>query len=173
MIEIWKAIVGYPHYEVSNIGRVRSTRTGKTRILRLTKKQDKNRPCPIYLIASLITPTGDKKKKRVHRLVLEAFVGPAPSDKPHGCHIDGNSMNNWLPNLKWASAVSNEADKELHGTKLFGTAIHNAKLNPAKVRRIRKAYAAGTSVRKLAYSLSVNVVTVRDVIKGRTWAHVK
>jgi hypothetical protein len=172
MIEIWKAIVGYPHYEVSNIGRVRSSKTGKLRILKLTRKQDKDRPCPVYLIASLIDPTGAKKKKRVHRLVLEAFVGPAPSDKPHGCHIDGNSMNNWLANLKWASAVSNEADKELHGTKLFGTAVHNAKLNPAKVRRIRKAHAAGTSTRKLAQSLDVNVVTVRDVINSKTWSWV-
>lgn len=172
MKEIWKAIIGFPNYEVSNIGRVRSSKSGKLRVLKLSKKQDKDRPCPVYMVASLISPTGDRKKKRVHRLVLEAFVGPAPFDKPHGCHIDGNSTNNWLPNLKWSSAVSNEADKELHGTKLFGTAVHNAKLNPAKVRRIRKARSAGASVRQLAYALGVNVVTIRDVINGKTWKHV-
>lgn len=173
MIEIWKAIVGYPHYEVSNIGRVRSSKSGKLKLLKPAEKRDRHRKKPTYLRVCLRSPTGETKNKRIHRLVLEAFVGPAPSGKPYGCHIDGNSMNNWLPNLKWASAVSNEADKELHGTKLIGTSIANSKLNPAAVRRIRRSNTADPTVfKKLMSDLGVARSTILDVLKGRTWSHI-
>lgn len=173
MIEEWKAIIGYPAYEVSNIGRVRSTRSGKPKILKAAEKKDKHRKKPVYLRVALKCPLGIVKNKRIHRLVLEAFVGPAPSGKPYGCHIDGNSMNNWLANLKWGSALANEADKELHGTKLIGTAVANAKLTPAKVRQIRKAKTSDPKVFKaLMARLGVARSTILDVLKGRTWSHV-
>lgn len=173
MKEIWKAIVGYPHYEVSNIGRVRSSKSGKLKLLKQAEKKDKHRKKPVYLRVSLRSPTGEAKNKRIHRLVLEAFVGPAPSDKPYGCHIDGNSMNNWLLNLKWDSAKNNEADKDEHGTKLIGTAVANSKLNPAAVRRIRRSNTADSAVfKKLMSDLGVARSTILDVIKGRTWSHI-
>jgi hypothetical protein len=51
----------------------------------------------------------------VHRLVLEAFVGPCP----RGCecrHIDGNPANNRIGNLAWGSRHQNQADSVRHGT---------------------------------------------------------
>lgn len=53
-----------------------------------------------------------------------------------------------------------------------GSGHYGAKLDEEKVWviRIRSAYGAG--VRDLAVMLGVNVETVRDVLRGRTWKHV-
>lgn len=59
----------------------------------------------------------DKKRhpKLVHRLVLEAFVGPCPEGK-EGAHINGIPGDNRLSNLKWATHKENETHKIEHGT---------------------------------------------------------
>jgi hypothetical protein len=51
---------------------------------------------------------------RVHRLVLEAFVGPCPPG--HECrHLDGNPANNQLSNVVWGTPAQNAADRRRHG----------------------------------------------------------
>lgn len=174
--EIWKPVPGYEDYEVSQYGRIRSLKCGKVRVLKQTKKK----PCrkgskTVYLRVALTDRVGKIKQMRVHRAVLLAFMGPPPSEKHVASHIDGNSMNNWLLNLKWATQYENEADKELHGTKLIGTSVPNAKLHPAAVRRIRRLHASGWSavvLKKLMSDLGVSRTTIRDVIRGRTWSHI-
>ena len=49
----------------------------------------------------------------VHRLVLEAFVGPMP-EAMETRHLDGNPANNCLDNLRYGTRAENEADKRLH-----------------------------------------------------------
>ncbi|UOE45960.1 NUMOD4 motif-containing HNH endonuclease [Agromyces larvae] len=58
---------------------------------------------------------GNQKPALVHRLVLEAFVGPAP-EGTEGCHNDGNPANNRLENLRWDTPSANHRDKREHGT---------------------------------------------------------
>ncbi|MGH8035083.1 MAG: HNH endonuclease signature motif containing protein, partial [Lysobacterales bacterium] len=53
--------------------------------------------------------------RKVHRLVLEAFVGPCP-DGMVGCHNDGDTRNNRLSNRRWDTPGSNNRDKQVHGT---------------------------------------------------------
>ena len=46
----------------------------------------------------------------VHRLVLEAFVGPCPEGME--CrHLEGDTANNALSNLAWGTPQENAADK--------------------------------------------------------------
>jgi hypothetical protein len=55
------------------------------------------------------------KTRRVHEIILLAFVGP----KPPGLecrHLDGNPANCALSNLAWGTHLENEADKARHGT---------------------------------------------------------
>lgn len=47
------------------------------------------------------------KLYRVHRLVLETFVGFAPKDRPEVDHIDRNPSNNHVSNLRWVSRTEN------------------------------------------------------------------
>lgn len=47
------------------------------------------------------------KLYRVHRLVLETFVGFAPDGKTEVDHIDRNPANNHVSNLRWVSRTEN------------------------------------------------------------------
>lgn len=68
-----------------------------------------------YLRAKL---TRDAKSKliMVHRLVLEAFVGPCP-DGLEGCHGNGIPDDNRLDNLRWDTHESNMADRDQTGQR--------------------------------------------------------
>src|SRR3546814_19306228 len=62
---------------------------------------------------------GQRKNFEVHRLVCEAFHGPAP-DGQQAAHKDGVRTNCYASNLRWATPASNTADKYGHGTILRG-----------------------------------------------------
>lgn len=54
------------------------------------------------------------KNKYIHRLVLEAFVGPCP-DGMKALHADGNKTNNNVKNLRWGTSAENNLDIVKHG----------------------------------------------------------
>ena len=47
------------------------------------------------------------KVYKVHRMVCEAFHGPAPAGAPVCMHLDENSANNRPDNLKWGTQKEN------------------------------------------------------------------
>lgn len=53
----------------------------------------------------------------VHRLVCEAFHGPAPEDKPWALHRNGQAGDNRPENLYWGNAQDNVDDMIRHGTQ--------------------------------------------------------
>jgi hypothetical protein len=95
MIEVWMDIEGYKDlYQISNLGRVKSLdyhRTGKERILKLSKNKDN------YLVVSL---HANKKPKSylVHRLVAQAFI-PNPDNLPEINHKSEIKSQNYV----WAN----------------------------------------------------------------------
>ena len=101
MEELWKPIAEFNGvYEVSNLGRVRSieryinTRTYPAQIM---KPFIGNNDCLMVHLRD-----GKKQYRRsVAKLVLTAFVGPAPKGSKQIRHIDGNTHNNVLHNLEW------------------------------------------------------------------------
>lgn len=99
--EIWKDVVGYEGlYEVSNLGKVRSVsrgnRKGRVRVLYQSGR---------YLDV-VLSKEGKHKTHDVHRLVAMAFI-PNPNNKAQIDHIDGNSINNNVTNLRWATPKEN------------------------------------------------------------------
>ncbi len=101
-METWKPIKGYPNYEVSDLGRVRSLNwhnEGYTKCLYL-KKHPRG-----YHQVELINQNG-KKMVLVHRLVAEAFI-PNPENKPQINHIDEDKQNNAVSNLEWCTRQQN------------------------------------------------------------------
>ena len=98
MSEIWKTIsVSYYYksdkintiWEVSNLGNLK--RNG---VLIEPKPLNVN---PNYLVCS---------RGLVHRLVAKAFI-PNPGNKPCIDHIDGNTRNNNVSNLRWVTYKEN------------------------------------------------------------------
>jgi hypothetical protein len=102
--ERWKPVVGFERFEVSNEGRVRSP---SGRILNARTSTGN------YHVVTF-NINGRKETRRIHRVVLEAFVGPAP-EGTFGCHIDGNPANNRLSNLRWDTQANNLRDVVGHG----------------------------------------------------------
>lgn len=104
MEEIWKEVVGYDGYMVSNIGNVKSLnyrRTGKERMMkiRLGKRG--------YLRVGLLNKeTGKQDTLTIHRLVAMAFI-PNPDNLPQVNHIDENKLNNNVENLEWMTQAQN------------------------------------------------------------------
>jgi len=102
--------------------------------------------------------------RKVHRLVLEAFIGPAP-DGMQGCHNDGNPSNCELGNLRWDTIVGNHADKWVHGTQTHGGSHCWAKLSDEDVGTVRSEYASGVATKHLAKRFNVDVSTIRRLVK--------
>ena len=108
--------------------------------------------------------------KKVHQLVLLAFVGPKPA-KMESCHNDGVYQNNFLTNLRWDTALSNQADRVLHGTDHRGEKHKNAKLTELDVREIRRAYAAQEgSYSTLGKKYNVHRMTIAQAVTRQSWA---
>lgn len=162
--EVWRQVPRWPSYWISSRGRVRSHARRVPRIMNPSTN-------PTGYLYVTVRHQGVQKQRFVHRLVLNAFVGPCP----HGmqaCHGDGDRTNNMLENLRWASAKTNAADRERHGHTKRGSCHGNAKLDEAKVRHIRQLYAAGESAEELAERFNVRPLAVRRAVKRITWKHV-
>lgn len=118
--ERWLPVVGYEgFYEVSDHGRVRSVdRTVKFRdgrVFSYTSQLRSQTPqVPYGHMAVGLKRKGKRRTVRVHRLVLEAFVGPCPPGM-EGCHNDGNPANNHVSNLRWDTSSANKQDVLRHG----------------------------------------------------------
>jgi hypothetical protein len=170
---IWRPVVGFEGlYSVSNLGDVRSeprtcaTKAGGTRpvvacLLRPTLGT-RGYPCVTLFI------NGKRHYKRVHLLVLEAFIGPQPAGT-EGAHNDGNPLNCEAANLRWDTHQGNVADKERHGTLRRGNAHARSKLSEEQVRAIRQDQRL---LREIAAEHRVSVSCISDVQRGRVWRHV-
>lgn len=108
----------------------------------------------------------------VHRLVIEAFVGPPPSDKHMVAHGNGIPSDNRLENLRWATGAENSADAKAHGTAPRGERHGMAKLTPYQVRLIRLLRRDGWQVESVAQHFGIAKSTVSEIARGDRWASV-
>ena len=176
-IERWKPIPGFSGYEVSAYGRVRTYRpaNGRGAFLEtpreLIPRRIKNKP---YLRVTLTDQSGKQVTRKVHRLVLETFVGPPPSHAHQTRHLDGDHVNNALDNLVWGTAQENSEDRIAHGTQLRGTQINTSVLSETQVAHIKAAIPVWKRglTSKFAREFNVSRSTVDGVRNLKTWRHV-
>lgn len=170
-VEEWRAIPGFECYEVSNKGRVRNwryrcrweprTRTrSEPRIINGWRQKG-------YLYVSL-----DGVKRRVHHVVLEAFIGPCP-DGMVGCHNNGNPGDASLENLRWDTGRANQADRIVHGTDCRGEKCPNSVLVSSEVARIKRRIIAGEMLSHLAKEHCVTIQAISQIKRGFNWAHIE
>ncbi len=160
--EKWLPIHGWPAYEVSDHGRVRSfnktgttsypeCRAAKARILRLSLCRTAKYP------RVTLSAGGFREKIRVHKLVTDAFLGARP-DHLEVRHIDGDRNNNRLSNLEYGTHKKNGEDMVRHGHTRRTLSVYDCK-------QIRKQYAAGWLQQELADEFAVGQTTISRVTR--------
>lgn len=176
MEERWLPVTGYEGlYEVSDHGRVRAldrrirtwygTRHSAGRVLK-AKTDPKG-----YQSVQLQDSEGGRAicHALVHRLVLEAFVGPPP-ERTESRHLDGKPPNCRLDNLAWGTHTANMRDQYGHGTRIAG---ERHPLNKLTDEMCRYILSSPKSCNAIARELGVWNTAVWKVRKGETHTHIE
>lgn len=149
MEEVWKDIDGFPSYQVSDLGRVRNKNT-----LHIKAAQTDNDG---YLKVTLVKVDGGTKcckRKTVHRLVAEAFLGgPHPDFQVN--HINGVKDDNKVSNLEWVTGSENV--KHAYNTKLRKPSGGRGKIRLVRVVETGKIYENLHECAKAIHSDSGNI----------------
>lgn len=165
-MEEWRAIRGFPAYEVSDLGRVRrvKTQTGKplNRVLRTPPQSNGYARVSLSVQNHIVS-------RMVHVLVAEAFFGPRPENMVID-HVNGVRVDNRRENLEYVTHVENVRRGwrlELDGCR----PSRRRKLVENDVREIRRLYAAGGWSQR-ALARRYNVATVEGILNGKKWKQV-
>jgi len=171
MSEKWRQAVNYEGwYDVSDLGRIRRMKAanGATvgKILTLLAN---NRG---YWYTQL-SKNGKVRKHLIHRLVMEAFVGPCP-DKIQVNHKDGDKTNIRLDNLEYMT----QSENMVHGrgmglfTPIRGEDRWNSILTEENVHEIRRLVGKETP-KAIAARFGVGRGLIYNIIHGKRWAWLK
>lgn len=159
---VWAVVRDWPGYEVSARGNVKGPRF-------MLVPVDAGSG---YLVVSL-GRGGTFSNVRVNRLVAQTFLGDPPFEGALVAHNDGNKANNVVTNLRWASALENQADRVRHGTHLCGSAMKHAKLKECDIPTIRMRAKSGENYAEIAADFGVSVSTISLIRRGTIWRHVE
>jgi hypothetical protein len=164
MSEVWKAIPNFGGlYQVSDLGRVRSLSKFARRDGILSQHN-----CSGYLRVSLYRPKEDRPKLYlVHRLVLSTFIGACP-DGMEALHINGDSGNNHLSNLRWATRSENVKDILAHGR--FREAMDRRRALTDEEASFVRANSKHIKQNDLASMFGVHRDTIRRIQSGERYA---
>ena len=169
----WRTIPGWPDYEVSNRGEVRSWKPLRNCAPRpteprlLSQKHDKDG----YVRYSLYDYERGYWHTSAHVLVCLAFHGQKPSTNHVVRHLDGNRQNNYWKNVCWGTPAENSADSKHHETWVHGERVNTCKLTEAQVKEILsrpdETHAA------LAEEYGVTTGAIWHIRDRRTWKHLQ
>lgn len=177
--EIWKSVVGQEaQFEVSNLGGVRSLdrTTWRRPSRRHPDPQGWLQRWPGKVLKPCPTSTGHlqvkirQESRLVHRLVLEAFVGPCP-DGMEGLHRDDIPAHNWLENLRWGTRSDNLNDAVRNGRHPLGEGHHWTTITEAQALAVKRL--PNLSGREVACRTGVKRQTVYDIRAGKSWRWLK
>lgn len=161
--EQWLPVVGFEGiYEVSNLGSVKSVRTGKLM---------KPHALPGRYPHTTLSRNGHETSAYIHDLVAEAFIGHKPSGSEVN-HINLDKRDNRLENLEYCTCQENTQHAIEHGAiDKRGEAHHGAKLTEAIVASIRSRLASGEKAKTLSEEYGVGVLQIRRIESGQRWRH--
>lgn len=175
--EIWKDIDGYPGYQVSNMGRVKS-------LVKAYRREDiilKGSPNTTgYILVQLYPEPRKRKSLLVHRLVMMTFQPNPVMDELEVNHKDLDTTNNKMSNLEWVTEKENKAHyvasdkfKTIKREMVCGEDQHLSKLTEQQVLEIRAIHKLNQyeSIKGLLEIYGISRSAFRDIVKGRTWKH--
>lgn len=176
-----KDIPGFPGYQIDTEGIIYSSLIVGSRPLKYSNNWRTISPSKSkrgYLQIRLRDKDGVIRKRYVHQLVLESFVGP----RPYGydtCHYpDCDKTNNRLSNLRYDNHKDNMKDMIKHGNagKCKGTKNGMSKLKESDVIEIKNIL-KNKVVHKQSYAsiarlFNVDQSLISLIDKEKIWKHV-
>lgn len=175
--EVWKPVLNYPNYLVSNFGRVASRWKSDYRCrsacdrgtVRLLKYAYLGRWAKKY---PAVTLSHERQRKTlfVHVLVLEAFVSPRPAGLL-GLHRDDNPDNTRLDNLYWGTERDNWGDRERNGLVARGSRNGKSKLTEDQVLEIKRLIQVASPRQSIARQFGVSPGCIDSIKRGDTWSY--
>lgn len=171
----FRTIDRFPGYRFGSDGSIWSAlERGEHRKMRVGQGWKKLKPTigsRGYLVIDIRSISGTKKQCLVHRLILEAFFGPAPKSGMEACHFpDIDRTNNAITNLRWGTRSENHHDKWIHGTMPHGSLHVSHKLSETEVLEIRKLYSRGIRQVDLARQFGVGQTQISNVVTRKSWS---
>lgn len=146
--------------DISDLGKVRSSSTLGARKLHFDG----------FGYPSIsIRKAGKSKTVRIHRLVLEFFIGVAPLGT-EACHTNGIKTDNRASNLRWDTRRANLKDRAAHGKVRVGENHPMAKLRSADIAEIRNLCDTGMTQRAIGERFGVSQSMISNVVRGINWS---
>lgn len=183
MTEEWRSVAGWPAYEISSHGNVRSIarkvlRRDGTHQCFASRMLKRSKNTSGYLVVHLRDEAnGRSVSARVHRLVATAFLS-SDAERTEVNHKDGNKLNPLVSNLEWATPRENRKHAWAIGLRdrsdlpiKSGVSNWAAKLSDQIVMDARQRHSCGVSMRQMAREYGVDSKSMRNAIKGITWRH--
>ncbi len=176
--EEWRPVVGYEGwYSVSCLGRVRRDRASNMTDAGYIMKPSLKKHGYLQVILS---KDSQQKTFRLHKLVMEAFVGPYPAGMEIH-HKDYDRTNNTLTNLSYVTRLENarytvesgryNKDHGKHGKHRVGIDHWKAKVTEDDVRAIRQLEGKLTH-KEISRLYGVSQYTIFAIIRRKTWRHI-
>ena len=181
--EIWKPVVGWPEYQISNQGNIRRAIPEYVPSWRKGKSSAKKRPAGSLLkpfdngkgyLRVGLSHNGKATSVDLHILICRAFCDP-PLSPAHTfvAHWDGNPRNNAPHNLRWATPKENQEDMVRHGRSLRGSKQPGSRLKETQIAEIRRLGDSGVQIRPLARQFGVDRRTIGRVLRRETWGWIE
>lgn len=155
--EIFKTIPGFKDYQVSNLGNVKSLKFNKEKILKGGIEGRGYRHVTLYI-------KGYQYQKRISYLVLLTFISSCPKGMEVS-HLDGNSLNDQLINLKWETRLKNHYRRKGENSGI-------AKLKNENIIKIRELLKRNYTQKIIANIFNVSITTISRIKRNKTWSHV-
>ncbi len=166
----WRSLPWLSHYEICEDGDVRRVTPMKTRKSMIYPK---GRIIGGYRRYKLIANDGRKFTILAHRLVCEAWHGPAPIGY-QVAHWDGSRLNNHFTNLRWATAAENMEDQKRHGTWPSGQLNGRARLNEDQIKQIRAKYTGKRGqIPQFSREYGLSRSAMWSICSGEHWQNVR
>ncbi|MCR6734463.1 MAG: HNH endonuclease [Afipia sp.] len=131
-----------------------------------------------YLRYALFDASGAKRLISGHRLVAEAFIGPAPSPAHEVAHSNGSRVSCYFRDLRWATRRENASDQLVHETTPQGEKNGHHKITEDDVRFIRSEYRAiknsrgARRVSELDERFGLCRQQIIRIATGIAWSHI-
>jgi hypothetical protein len=160
--EIWKDVPEYEGvYQVSSLGRVKSLKFGKEKLLKPGTDRGK-----YHLV--VLSKNKIKTALKVHRLVMVAFVGKSDLQVNHK---NGIKSDNRLENLEYCTQSENIQHSYDIGVRSKGENHWKSKLTRACVERIKYGH-QGMTQKDIAKIYGINQQQVSAIRSGKNWNHI-